>query len=109
MVAGRRDDVVGSYAQTDLLPGSPVVPDMFGEEPSLPPGASRIGLSLAAGRYPPSLTIGDNITIVVLDPNGDSNDAQGTAVGCGARRAERGHRAGRDRRRRRVRRSATRS
>jgi hypothetical protein len=80
VVAGRRDDVVGSYAQTDLLPGSPVVPDMFGKEPSLPPGTSRVGLSLAAGRYPPSLTIGDNITIVVLDPNGTTNDAQGTAV-----------------------------
>ena len=73
--------MVGSYAQTDLIPGSPVVPGMYGKEPSLPAGASRIGLSLAAGRYPPSLGIGDNVTIVVLDPSGNSNDAQGTAVG----------------------------
>jgi hypothetical protein len=81
VVAGRRDDVVGSYAQTDLLPGSPVINAMFGKEPALPPGASRIGLSLAAGRYPPSLSVGDNVTIVVLNPDGNSNDAQGTAIG----------------------------
>jgi len=81
VLADRRDEVVGSYAQTGLLPGSPVTSAMFGKQPSLPPGASRIGLSLAQGRYPPSLTIGDNVTIVVLDPNGNSNNAQGTAVG----------------------------
>lgn len=81
VVAAKRDAVVGSYALADLLPGSPVVGGMYGKEPSLPPGASRIGLSLAAGRYPPSLSIGDNVTIVVLDPSGNTNDAQGTAVG----------------------------
>jgi hypothetical protein len=78
--AGRRDDVVGTYAQADLLAGTPVVSAMYGKQPALPEGASRIGLSLAPGRYPPSLGIGDNVTIVVLDPNGDSNDALGTAV-----------------------------
>jgi hypothetical protein len=81
VVAGQRDSVVGTYALTDLIPGSPVVGGMYGKAPSLPPDASRIGLSLAAGRYPPSLSIGDNVTIVVLDPSGNNNAAQGTAVG----------------------------
>jgi hypothetical protein len=78
--SGQRDDVVGSYAQADLLAGTPVVSAMFGRQPALPEGASRIGLSLAPGRYPPSLGVGDNVTIVVLDPDGNSNDALGTAV-----------------------------
>lgn len=81
LVAGRRDEVVGSFAQADLFAGTPVVAEMFGKAPSLPGDASRIGLSLAPGRYPPSLAIGDNVTIVVLDPSGNTNDAQGTAVG----------------------------
>ncbi len=80
MVAGSRDLVIGRFAQTDLLPGSPIVPEMIGTAPSLPTNASRIGLSLAPGRYPPSLAIGDNVTIVVLNPDGGTNDAQGTAV-----------------------------
>lgn len=81
VLSERRDEVVGSFAQADLLPGSPVIPAMFGAEPALRDGTSRIGLSLAPGRYPPSLAIGNSVTIVLLDPNGSSESGAGTATG----------------------------
>lgn len=81
VLASRRDEVDGSYAQTDLLPGSPVIAAMYGKEPALPEGTSRIGLSLAQGRYPPSITVGTDVTIVVLNPSGDGDASLGTATG----------------------------
>lgn len=81
VLANRRNEIVGSYAQTDLLPGTPVVPAMVGKQPAIPPGTSRIGLALQPSRYPQTLTIGDDVSIVLLSPNGGQDAAVGTATG----------------------------
>lgn len=62
----RLDEVVGSAALTDLPQGSLLVADTFGPA-SLPPGQSRVGVRLEAGRLPSAdLTPGTPLLVVAL-------------------------------------------
>lgn len=74
------EEVVGSYALTDLPEGNVLTENQIGDSPKLPGNSSRIGLSLEPGQVPMELHVGQEVNIVVLDPSGETNKAVGTAV-----------------------------
>ena len=62
----RLSDVVGSAAVTDLAQGSLLVADAFGPG-GLPPGQSRVGVRVEAGRIPSAdVTPGSALLVVAL-------------------------------------------
>jgi hypothetical protein len=55
--------VDGKYALTSLVPGTVLVPSMLGDAPDLAEDASRLGLDLQPGQYPPGLALGDPVML----------------------------------------------
>ncbi|MFV0453120.1 MAG: SAF domain-containing protein [Propioniciclava sp.] len=73
------DAVVGQTALTDLVAGSLLVDGSYGENP-LPPEVARVGVRLAAGRYPTGLVAGSTVQVVTLPQEGNDSDASATTV-----------------------------
>jgi hypothetical protein len=67
------DEVVGSYAQVDLVPGTALTRSMLGDEPELAQGSQMIGLSLEPGFAVDDLSSGDPVTVVLMNPNGTTH------------------------------------
>jgi hypothetical protein len=74
--ASQSDQVVGGYAQTDLLEGTVLVPDVMVDDlPAQQVGKSRIGLELGPDQYPPGLNDGDTINLLLLAGSGEVTSA----------------------------------
>lgn len=74
-------EVVGSYAQAELLEGTPLIPNMLGDKPRLADDESRIGLDLDVDQYPSGLTKGDVLNVVKYRDDGESNAQELTTTG----------------------------
>lgn len=69
VAAGRRGDVIGQTAATDLVAGSLLTESQLGEGSLLERGSSVVGVALKGGRLPTDqLRIGDRVLIVQTQP-----------------------------------------
>jgi hypothetical protein len=75
------EDVVGSYAQVDLVPGTVLTPSMLGDEPELASGNSLIGLSLEPGFVVDDVSPGDPVSVVLMNPNGNTHTPEQVTSG----------------------------
>jgi hypothetical protein len=66
-------EVVGQYAQVDLVPGTVLTRSMLGQEPELGQGRSLIGLALEPGFVVDDVSPGDPVTLVLINPNGNTH------------------------------------
>lgn len=74
----QRDQVVGRTAGLDIGAGQPLVADDLGGVPGPGPGDAVVGVSLADGRFPAGLVVGD--TVVIVDTPGDATTVGTTAT-----------------------------
>jgi len=80
--SAERSQVVGSYAQADLVAGTVLVDqDMVGDAPLLGDDQVRVGLDLQPGQYPPGVQVGDDVIVALLPGDGDSTTPQYVASG----------------------------
>jgi anti-sigma factor RsiW len=80
--AAERSQVVGSYAQADLVAGTVLVDqDMVGDAPLLGDDQVRVGMDLQPGQYPPGVQVGDDVIVALLPGDGDSTTPQYVASG----------------------------
>lgn len=78
MAAGRRNEVIGQTAATDLAPGTLLTEAQLGEESLLGEGEVIVGVALGAGQLPSGLLQrGDSVIVVLTSPSGTSPEATG--------------------------------
>ena len=65
--ASQRADLVGKIAAVDLAPGDLLGPSLISTGPSVPDGWLEIGGLLRAGRYPVSLSVGDQLLAIPVE------------------------------------------
>ena len=65
--ASQRAELVGKIAAIDLAPGDLLGPSLVSTGPSVPDGWLEIGGLLRAGRYPVSLSVGDQLLALPMD------------------------------------------
>jgi hypothetical protein len=65
--ASQRAELVGKIAAVDLAPGDLLGPSLISTGPSVPDGWLEIGGLLRAGRYPVSLSVGDQLLALPMD------------------------------------------
>lgn len=65
--ASQRAELVGKIAAIDLAPGDLLGPSLISTGPSVPDGWLEIGGLLRAGRYPVSLSVGDQLLALPMD------------------------------------------
>ena len=70
------DEVVGQYAQVDLVPGTVLTRSMVGAAPELAPGRSLIGLALEPGFVVDDVSSGDPVTVVLFSSDGNSHQPE---------------------------------
>jgi hypothetical protein len=78
--ASRRDQFVGRTAGLDIGTGQPLVEADLGGGPGPGPGEAVLGLSLADGRFPSTLSVGDAV-VVVDTPTATSSGSTPSAPG----------------------------
>ena len=65
--ASQRAELVGKIAAIDLAPGDLLGPSLISTGPSVPDGWLEIGGLLRAGRYPVSLSVGDQLLALPVE------------------------------------------
>lgn len=65
--ASQRAELVGKIAAIDLAPGDLLGPSLISTGPSVPDGWLEIGGLLRAGRYPVSLSVGDQLLALPME------------------------------------------
>lgn len=65
--ASQRAELAGKIAAVDLAPGDLLGPSLISTGPSVPDGWLEIGGLLRAGRYPVSLSVGDQLLALPMD------------------------------------------
>jgi len=65
--ASQRADLVGKIAAVDLAPGDLLGPSLISTGASVPDGWLEIGGLLRAGRYPVSLSVGDQLLAIPVE------------------------------------------
>ena len=65
--ASQRAELAGKIAAIDLAPGDLLGPSLISTGPSVPDGWLEIGGLLRAGRYPVSLSVGDQLLALPMD------------------------------------------
>ena len=65
--ASQRAELVGKIAAIDLAPGDLLGPSLISTGPSVPDGWLEIGGLLRAGRYPVSLSVGDQLFALPME------------------------------------------
>jgi hypothetical protein len=65
--ASQRAELVGKIAAIDLAPGDLLGPSLISTGPSVPDGWLEIGGLLRAGRYPVSLSVGDQLLAIPVE------------------------------------------
>ena len=65
--ASQRAELAGKIAAVDLAPGDLLGPSLISTGPSVPDGWLEIGGLLRAGRYPVSLSVGDQLLAIPMD------------------------------------------
>ena len=65
--ASQRAELVGKIAAVDLAPGDLLGPSLISTGPSVPDGWLEIGGLLRAGRYPVSLSVGDQLLAIPVE------------------------------------------
>jgi hypothetical protein len=65
----KRAAVLDKYAQTDLLPGTILIPAMYADVAAEPANSGTIGLNLSGGQFPHTVSVGDT-AVIILSPNG---------------------------------------
>lgn len=65
--ASQRAELAGKTAAVDLAPGDLLGPSLISTGPSVPDGWLEIGGLLRAGRYPVSLSVGDQLLALPMD------------------------------------------
>ena len=65
--ASQRAELAGKIAAVDLAPGDLLGPSLISTGPSVPDGWLEIGGLLRAGRYPVSLSVGDQLLAIPVE------------------------------------------
>lgn len=64
-------DLSGVVAATDLAPGDLLTPSLVAAAPEVPAGWREVGGQVRSGRYPSTLSVGDELVAVPIDTTGE--------------------------------------
>lgn len=81
LIAGAdADELLGRVLQIDLEPGEPITPAVVGDSDPLGPGEALLATSVGPGEYPPSLSPGDAVRVVVVPEVGADEVSDSTVT-----------------------------